>query len=334
MKMYNEINKRQAFELVAQALLEIDRYKKAKDRFGYLKSAKKYLDDALKLESKSIRILYYSAVLDDLLHDSCGAIKKLCKIISEKPSFIYEVHYNLAVAYYHRYHLEWLNRAIENFSCVCENTPINSGLNLLSHSGMAQAFAMKMIPSNPNEFNLDTIRSNFNLAMDEIKKVDVGLDNLQEKEKTLIDEIVWARNNARGMAMMYYSDYFGDSEEKRNMLLEVVTILKEADVYSPKNWANYCDLGSAYMRLGYWSKDRGYFNETIKYLSEVLNLLLPNYGFAFYEMGRAYRIMGNFEEAKRFYKKALEIPEEKRDVGANRINMEVDRNERRLTEYP
>src|SRR5205085_3889172 len=91
------------------------------------------------------------------------------------------------------------------------------------------------------------------------------------------------------------------------------------------NWANYCDLGSTHMRLGHWRGTVTDFNKALDYLRTVVNELRPNYGFALYEIGRTYRLMGKFAEALEYLSKAEEIPYEYRDVGDPRIDLEKKR---------
>jgi len=56
------------------------------------------------------------------------------------------------------------------------------------------------------------------------------------------------------------------------------------------------------------------FNRALALLQSVIDYLRPGYGFAFYEIGRLYRGLKRFDDAKASFKKSLDIPDEYRDA--------------------
>ena len=66
----------------------------------------------------------------------------------------------------------------------------------------------------------------------------------------------------------------------------------------------------------------------------MLAELRPNYGFALYEIGRTYRLMGEFAKAITHLEQAQSIPVEYRDVGDPRIDLEKSRARDSSRDYP
>jgi tetratricopeptide (TPR) repeat protein len=333
MNMHTETNNRRAFELVTEALIEIDQYKQSKEP-SQLKVAKHKLERAQAEDPSYMRALYYNAMVNDLIGQAADAIDQFKKILEQHPPFMEEVRYNLAVACYHRYSREYLDEAAKHFQEVIDNTHDQITLNLLAHVGLAQTYAMRMIQPNPLEPDNEEVQLYFNKVNDQYDLVIEKLENIEGVDDETANEIRWAAHNARGMSLMYHSDYCGSLKDRQSRLMEALVELQKADNYSPHNWANYCDLGSANMRLGYWLDSQANFNEAINRLKYVVSSLRPNYGFALYEIGRTYRLMGNFKEAIRYFDEALKIEYKYRDVSDRRIQLEKDRAEMESKEYP
>src|SRR5438445_1375224 len=121
--------------------------------------------------------------------------------------------------------------------------------------------------------------------------------------------------NALRMALMNFSDYFPVQGELAKRIAEkvrrveqAIKNLGEADKLSPRNWANYCDLGSAYMRRGFYKSSDEDFRQGSKYLTEVVSGLRPDYGFALYELGRLHRLKGDFDGALEYFRRSLDVP--------------------------
>ncbi|HVG19030.1 MAG TPA: tetratricopeptide repeat protein [Blastocatellia bacterium] len=333
MSMHVETNNRKAFELVTEALMDIDRYKHTKQK-EQLELAKDKLEEAQGEDPKYMRALYYSAMVNDLIGKAADAVEQFEKILEENPPFIEEVRYNLGVAYYHRYSWKYLDQAARHFQSVIDNTPDGDALNLLARAGLAQTYAMRMIQPNPREPNLEEAQKYFDLTRQQYELVSSGVEEANDLGAETLKEIRWATSNARGMSLMYHSDYFGDKYDKESELRESLVELNEADKYSPENWANYCDLGSAHMRLGHWLGSNRDFNEALRRLNKVVVSLRPNYGFALYEMGRTYRLKGEFQKAIEYFDRALSINERYRDVSDRRVDIEKERAEKEEKEYP
>ena len=244
-----------------------------------------------------------------------------------------EVQYNLAIAQYHQYHTGNVDRAIELFGEVIGAENATPSLRLLSTAARAQAYAMCMIPWRPDEPNCARIEELFTRVADEKRQALRQLKKIDDK--SISAEVRWMIHNATGMSLMYHSDYFGGSEEKIHVLTTALEQLNAADHDSPLNWANYCDLGSAHMRLGYWRNgDGAELENALTYLRTVVDEFRPNYGFALYEIGRAYRINKQFDAAQDWFAKSLAIPGDRRDVEDQRVKIEVDRAERSDSTYP
>lgn len=335
--MHLESPKREAFELVSDALQHLDEYRAQRD-VRVLVSVKQTLDSALEKDPDYFRAHYYSAIVDDLAGRSKEAVKTFTKLLNERPPFIDEVRYNLAVAEYHGYGHEALDRAIQHFSKVM-NDAKDPALQLLARAGFAQANAMHMIPKNPDEPELTKIQEYFEKALSESKKVMRDLPRQRGtwfRKPTIpeptADEIEWTAHNARGMALMYSSDHFPKKSEpdwaegRIKTLHDAIAELDLADKLSPQNWANYCDMASARMRLGYYDKKHSKsWDDAISILETVVTRLRPGYPFAMYEMGRILRLQGQFAKAIELFDKVLAIPLEQRDISDRRPTIERKR---------
>lgn len=341
--MHLDTDNRKAFELTIQALGDINLYKQSKE-LRRLEMAGNKLEEALSLDENFMRALYYSAIVKDLNGTPADAIKDFERLLNEGTSFEEEISYNLAVAHYHRYNWEHLDQAIKLFNEVVKRTTDHS-LKLLSRAGLAQAYAMRMIPQQPDAPNIESIEHYFTKVKEQCAFILGSSDipffggllthimlRLKIHDTVVLNEIYWSAHNARGMSLMYYSDYITDGRIEN--LKVALQEMQAADTYSPKNWANYCDLASVHMRLGHWADSTQDFEQALKYLEEVIHSLRPGYGFALYEEGRIYRLMGNRERAIEFFNKALSVPYKYRDVSDRRINIEKERVERGDRTYP
>jgi tetratricopeptide (TPR) repeat protein len=139
---------------------------------------------------------------------------------------------------------------------------------------------------------------------------------------------------------MYWTDYnVRDNNEKRKLLHQAIEYLENADRFLRGDWANTCDIGSAHFRMGIANRESGAnpdaeFQRALVLFKKVIEDLRPNYGFAFYEMGRIYRVWGHFDDAKASFKKSFEIPVAYRDVGDATVQAELDRAEQSDSNFP
>lgn len=332
MSMRINTQNKEALNLVSDALWELNHYKQSRE-LAQLISADDKLEKAIALDPKYMRALFYGAMVNDLVGKAKDAVDKLERLLRENPPSADEVEYNLAVAYYHRYSHRWLEKADHHFTSVINKTE-NRALKLLAHAGLAQTHAMWIIQKDPVHPQEDEAREHFNKSEAEYQLVMTKLGEVENLDEATADEIRWTACNARGMSLMYYTDYFENKEEKISKLKEALQNLQTADRHSPKNWANYCDLGSVHMRLGYRQQTKSDFDEALQYLEEVVRSLRPNYGFALYEIGRIYRLMGEFDKAIEYFDKSLSVPADYRDLRDGTVNREKTRAEERSQAFP
>jgi tetratricopeptide (TPR) repeat protein len=333
MNMHVDTDDWNAFELVTKALTYLDTYKWSKEN-ERLELAHACLSEAVQRDPGYLRAIYLNAMIDDLRGKANDAIPRFERVLEADPPFIEEVRYNLAVANYHRYSWPYLDKAVELFKQVLNNTEKETSLYLLAGAGLAQTYAMRMIPRLPTEADIDLIAEYYALAKGQYQSVMEQLDSVIVEDENILNEITWSIHNARGMSIMYYTDYFETIPDKINLLKKGLKALLKADEHSQRNWANYCDLGSVHMRLGHWSQSEKYFDKALGYLGDVIDELRPNYGFALYEIGRTRRLMGQFNEARTYLEKSEAIPYEYRDVGKSRLDLEKERASASSTDYP
>jgi tetratricopeptide (TPR) repeat protein len=331
--MQLETDNEKAQTLVANAASEIHNYRVDRS-FSKLKSAKEILDEARREDPQYLSAIYYTAVLDDLLGKAHSAIPSLEKVLEAEPPFSDEVRYHLGIAYYHRYNSENLDRAIECFKRVYETAP-DSLLRTSASAALGQAYAMKIIPSSPQSVDVEKNLKYHKLSLREGRQSLKLADELDVSRKNPeLNEPRWMAHNAVGMANMYFSDYDGKAAQKIEVLNSTIDQFTIAEEYRPKDWANYCDLASAHMRLGYWSSTQSHFDAAEKLLSSVVTSLRPDYGFAIYELGRNFRLQGDFRRAVSHFDRALSIPYETRDVSDRRVNVERNRAIRQDRVFP
>jgi tetratricopeptide (TPR) repeat protein len=339
MNMHLESPNREAFELVTDALVYIDQYRNSRD-VSALGSAKQKLQSATAKDPAYFRAHYFDAIVDDLAGHPADAVKTFEKLLDERPPFIEEVRYNLGVAWYHHYNHEALDRAIESFTAVLRGST-DELLSILAHAGLAQAHAMHMIPKRPDQPDLEQIRSHYARASEE---ADWVLQTLQHDERRRpakakfsadsAAEAGWTAHNARGMAYMYHTDYLPTpadtkywSDERVRVLQNAIAELDEAERLSPRNWANYCDMASARMRLAFYQQSNALFAEARTLLTTVVERLRPDYGFAWYEIGRVLRLSGDFGTAAGHFERVIKMRADGRfvDVNVGRLQGELDR---------
>lgn len=351
MPMQLETRSREAFELVSEALEIIDEYQMSRN-VSKLKDATTRLAEARVKDPNYFRAQYYDAIVDDLSGRFGTAATKLRALLDQSPPLIDEVRYNLGIAEYHGYSHSALERAIEQFKQVLSATRDES-LPLRAEAGLAQAFAMHMIPKQHDDPHLPEIQKYKELADCSIANVRRGLRKARFQrwnpfkkdsiDPTTIDEIRWTMRNAKGMALMYYADYLPPAEKlqidagrirQAEVVQQALVELELAEMIKGDDWANRCDLASATMRLGYYARKPGKFDEAIKILEDVVSRLRPGYGFAIYEIGRAMRLSGDFSKAIERFNTALAIPDHERDISARRINTELQRAQAKDCTFP
>jgi tetratricopeptide (TPR) repeat protein len=384
MMMHPETTKTEAFNLVTQAQSYIQKYNELRElgemvpAHASLKSAAEKLNKAVMEDPKYLGALYYRGVVGDLRGKATDAVKDLEIVLKGVKEFtqkyekcwptIEQVKYNLAVAYYHRYGHTNLEAAAGYFEQVMKETKeSNPRLYLLAQAGLAQAYAMRMIPTLPRDGTYEQcvahlhspevrkdVKKYFESSTAQSNEVLAELEKKAKGFEDSADEIGWIAYNARAIALMYYTDFYED--ERLEKLADALDALAKAEALSPKNWSLYCNFGSAYMRLGHWLQAQSEANaaapppvrsvETLvpaatesfvkaeKRLTEVIEVLRKNYGFALYELGRNYRLMGSFGDALKKFAAARRIPVSDRAVSDDRLNFERTRAERKLTDYP
>jgi tetratricopeptide (TPR) repeat protein len=345
-----ETENRHAFELVMNAIGAIDRYKRSRDR-QVLDSALAKLTQAQRHDEQYMLVPYYMAVVEDLLGRSRDAAERLRAILSETPKerygLINEMRFNLAVAEYHGYSHDNLRAAAETLDKILSDTGTlfrrlkYYRLRLYSRALLAQVHAMWSIPRRPEDVVIDSIecdrvkscykRSVFNAYKVFFSPMQLLLAVF---DYARLREIKAIACNSLGMAAMYYTDFFLNQPRKTAKLQRGLKRLTKSDLLFPRDWANYCDIGSCHMRLGFWGKDAKEFELARKYLTDVIEVLRPGYGFALYEIGRSYRIQACFQEALEYFGKAEQVPERDREVSDRRLNREIGLAKEQNSLYP
>lgn len=327
-----ETSSHRAGELVAHAMADLEVYRRVRSP-EQLNRAISQLDEARKEDPEYLLARYGRAIADDLSGRSANAIPELEQVVAAKPPFVDEVEYHLGMAHYHRYDWADLDKGIKHLSAVAARTgdPV---LKCRSLVALAQAFGMRMIPRDPRDADLKEIKHYFDLHTEHAESAAKLLKCLIQTDSVTIKELKSALHNANGFAWMYWTDFFGSVNEKIALLKEAVAELQLADETNPNDWAIHCDIGSAWMRLGYWEQSDPAMEKARMHLTKVLKDLRSNYGFALYELGRSYRLSGRFEEAIACFQEALKIPYESRDVSDRRLLIEKDRARAGAKDYP
>jgi tetratricopeptide (TPR) repeat protein len=342
---------RNVFELVVGAIETVDRYKRSRDR-GALEGALADLQKAGEEDRNYLLPPYYMAVVEDLLGQSRDAVERLGKMLplveTEYPFLANEMRFNLAVAQYHGYSHRHLREAVQTLDRIlCDTRGLFARLRyyrlrLQSKALLAQVYAMWSIPRMPEDLNTSPderkrIKSCYKSAVSVARLIlylSPTMLVLALRDEARFREIRAIAHNAVGMALMYYTDYFCRRWTKLRKLRSALRRLHRSEALFPRDWANYCDMGSCHMRLGYWGRASCAFDQARRYLTQVVDTLRPNYGFALYEIGRSYRIEGRFDEAAVYFTRALAVPERDREVSYERVQREVRLVEKSDSSYP
>lgn len=346
-----ETNNRKAFDLVVDALEMIDEYRSSRDH-ERLNQASSKLRLAIDLDPAYFRAKYYEAVVEDLAGRSSSAVLKLEPMAVVDSPIQNEIRYNLGLAEYHGYGHAALDKAITQFTTVLASNP-SATLELRANAGLAQAYAMHMIPPDPLAPDTTAITKYWSLvqqcsgvvqtAIDQTARLHLPWQKKLHLDSKTLDELSWTAHNAKGMALMYYSDYapYGKAtspcEQKAGrakLLTEALAELTFAEKSVPDDWANHCDMASANMRLGYVTGDDRHFAKALSLLQDVIDRLRPGYPFAKYEMGRVNRLAKRFTEAAALFKEVLEIPRDKRDISDRRPTIELERASKSDASFP
>lgn len=355
--MHTETIDRQAFELVSTAIEFLDEYNQDR-QLSLLKQAESALQGALKRDPQYLDASYYAGVVQDLIGKPADAVRIFEEILNGLPrdgeNRRSEVEYSRGVAWYHQYSHPKLERAKADFSAVVDRST-NPNLKLLARAGLAQTYAMWMVPTADEKTRLiqktapEVLNSIAERRIQCLKEVAFVNSKLRHRSwfassksraSMLSRSVKGTVLNAHGMCMMYWTDYnVAELPERKKLLREAVHYLDEADEYLPGDWANTCDIGSAHFRMGVVAKEGGAdpskeLQTAIDKFQQVIAELRPGYGFALYERGRILRVWGRFDEAKISLNEALLVPVENRDVGDNNVNSELRRAEQGDPNYP
>src|SRR5438445_4218533 len=98
--MHFESPSRRAFELVTEALREIDGYRASKE-LSRLGLAQDKLHRALHVDPAYFRAWYYDALVNDLAGKPKDAAERLEVLLQHNTPFADEVRYNLGVVHYY-----------------------------------------------------------------------------------------------------------------------------------------------------------------------------------------------------------------------------------------
>jgi tetratricopeptide (TPR) repeat protein len=267
--------------------------------------------------------------------DAIPYFERILKEIDKRDTQI-EARFNLAVSYYHRYSHRFLQLAEAHFLKVLEETK-DAELRNMTRAHLGQTYAMWMIPNEKqkNALRADEkaaayahIETMFNRSEDCIRRV---REKMPRRLDRLWIKIAATADNASGMAHMYLSDYPVSPQQNNEALLRLAAKnLEAAEHRLPSDWANTSDLGSLHLRLGVLQKQKGKnpdgeFEQAKSFLDKVVTALRPNYGFAFYELGRLHRIWKKWHQAVDYFDRSLNIPDKYRDVSVARVEAEKAR---------
>jgi len=321
-----------AEKLVGDAFGYVEQYRRTKNQ-KHLSAASVNLDTARNEDPEYLPALYGRAIVDDLTGRSVDAIKVFEQVLAERPPFLDEVEFQLGVAHYHQFDSVNLDKAINHLGNVAERTS-DSLLQCRARAALVQAFGMKMVPPDPRDPNLEEINHFSNLLRQQCEVAETCLKRLDRVDEIALAQLSSGLRNAKALALMYRSDFFGAKEEKSVLLRQALQELELADGDSPNDWAIQCNIGSASMRLGHWAASERSFLSAHARLTNVLEHLRPNYGFALYELGRVCRLQGVFVKAIDYFDDALAIPYEYRGVSNRRLSLEKERAQHSSKEYP
>ena len=349
--MNAETTNRRSFELVAFAMQTIDKYREDRQR-KLLEEAETALSEAVKYDPQYALAAFCSGVTKDLIGKPADAIPFFDRLLKHPPpgdgGSRDEIQYNRGVAWYHQYGHEDLKHAEDDFLEVVTRTR-NEGLKMLARTGLAQTYAMWMIPRPAEKARLRSgqapdvlkfIGEQRTKCLQQVKLVNNATPTSENTTSDLTRSVTGTILNAEGMCEMYWADYnVTGNADKKKTLGQALKLLTQAEEYLPDDWANTCDLASAHMRLADLKRTMGEpykpeFEQAVSLLESVVHELRPDYGFAYYELGRVYRIWGKFGEAKDSFNKSLAIPEEYRDVSDKTVIEERERADRSDLSFP
>jgi tetratricopeptide (TPR) repeat protein len=330
---------RKAFELVASGLNRLEAFKNAKN-WEEVRSAATDLDKAVTLDPAYTAARYYAGIADDLAGRAADGAKVLAPLLNQSldPKFIGYVRYALAMAEYHQYHSANLARAAEILADLLAAAPEylleTSAYALLSQVRAMQEISKGRAAAASAQQPVDAILPSWKQSQVAAKHAIALLNEPQAKEldSQLCSQLRAMADNALGMSEMYLSDY--DEAERSKRLESALKHLLDAERTMPNDWANTCDLGSVHLRFGYANDDPAEFDEARRYLQHVLDELRPDYGFAFYEIGRTYRIQGQFKEALAWFERAEKVPKEYRDVSNDTLEEQMKLAHTHSKHYP
>jgi tetratricopeptide (TPR) repeat protein len=342
-----------AFNNVALAVESIEKYNASKE-VGNLEEAESALQKAMDADPDFLDVHFYSGLTLDLIGKPKDAALFFERIYNEidAEKIKDEAQYNLGVAYYHLYSHRFLKIAETNFLEVIAKTK-DENLKYLSMANLAQTYAMWMIPSSALKKdwrdNEDQRRAIVQSASDNYAKFkecegkvrrfltwDWLSPGIKKADKNKIRAII---NNAKGMALMYGTDYSSeDNGKKKEILNEALSYLQKSDAEIPNDWANSCDLASATWRLSMVESDTAkaqeLFDKSIELLKRVTQVLRRNYGFALYELGRIYRTKKEFATAIKYFEEAMAIEVDYRDVSDQTVLDEKERAKKADSSFP
>ena len=345
----------EAYILTISAVQNINLFNKTKE-IAPLIQAENDLMKARLEDPDYFDAIFYSGVTMDLVGKPADSPKFFEKILleSKDPKQKLEATYNLGVAFYHQYSHRYLETAIKHFNKVLEKAD-GEDLKNLTLANLCQVYAMYMIPNSQMKKERGTTQG-LRVIISHIQQYKGLYDNCFSKLDPFIKQDFFKLEdiprktaaiieNSKGMAKMYQSDYDQDKTNKKKLVSEALNHLKNSEKLMPYDWANRCDLASAYMRLGKIEMDAGdtgkdYFDKAEECLNLVLEKLRPGYGFAYYEMGRLYRIKTRpdddegFKDALAFYKKSMAVKEDYRDVGSALLEEEMNLAIEKNNSYP
>ncbi|MDP1675898.1 MAG: tetratricopeptide repeat protein [Bacteroidota bacterium] len=346
--MHTQTSNQKVFENVKFALGKIENYHHSRN-IANLQDAEIALSASLREDSEYLDAVFYSGVLMDLMGRSADSPPFFERILKEvkDPNLISEAQFNLGVSYYHRYGHEYLNIAESYFVKVINSTN-NRALKKLAIASLAQTYAMWMIPNAAQKElikNAQTKETVYNHIKEKYSKFNdyskqITLYSMlfigNSKEKRKINAII---KNARGIALMYYSDYLAnDVKSKLKYLNKSLTNIKESEKLISNDWAYICNLGSVHWRIALATENKTEqireYEEAIQLFNKVITSLRPNYGFAFYELGRIYRTKGDFDKAIEYFNLSLGIEDKYREVSNKTVNNEKGRAERNNSSFP
>jgi tetratricopeptide (TPR) repeat protein len=335
---------RPAFQSMTQGLQAIERYYQERS-IADIERAAVRIDDALKNDADYGLAIFYKGVVLDLIGKPADAPQYLERILNEckSPELKIETIFNLGVVNYHRYSHRYLALAKDYFDKVIASAA-DASLRSMARAHLAQTHAMWMRPSHnqladKRQPATPEVRRHIQMHFDECLKLVGEL----RREKDMANRVVATRENANGMAQMYYTDHMGlDSDSKRNHIEAARASLQQADAQLPRDWANTCDLGSLELRWGVFRRqepqegDLGetHFEESRERLESVITTLRPDYGFALYEMGILHRVWEKWSEAHTYLQRALHVPVQYRDISDSEVREQLGRVAEQDRSYP